>query len=275
MDIITKKIMVSAKKPFVLVPISDIHMGNAGCDEKLLKDTVAWIKKKGAYTVILGDHIDAISNHDKRFEMDSIAERFHKDFDNLHYAETVAVVKALKPIKDHIIAAMPGNHEHTVKKRYSFDSIKMLCDALGCPRISDPSFIRLQLARGAGNVRNVDVFCSHGLFVGGGRKIGSKANNLRDLAAGFDADIYLAGHSHQLFGISDESLRIGDANNLISRRRFFINTGSFLRTYQADGKDNWAARKVFMPARIGVMRIDIYPKRTANGGWYPDVHIRE
>ena len=273
MDILTKRYDISAKNPFVLVPISDIHMGHAGCDEDLLKKTVAWIKKKGAKTVLLGDHIDAISHVDQRFELDSIATRFHTDFDNLPYAQTEAVIKALKPIKKNIIAAMPGNHEHTVKKRSSFDSAKMLCDGLGIPQISDPSFLRLHLSR-SGSVRNVDVFCTHGALVGGGRKSGAKVNNLRDTAAGFTADIYLAGHSHQLFTISDNVIGIDQLCRMTDERRFFVNTGSFLRTYAQDGKDSWASRKVFMPARVGVARIDIYAKPAGVRGWRPDIHVR-
>jgi len=273
MDIITKRVDISAKKPFTLIPISDIHMGNAGCNEKLLKDTVAFVKKTGAYTVLLGDMIDAISHLDKRFEMDSIADRFHAHFDNLHYAQTEAVIKALKPIKKQIIGAMPGNHEHTVKKRSSFDSTKMLCDDLDVPQLSDPSFIRTILSR-SGDTRVIDIFGSHGLFVGGGRKSGAKINNLRDIAAGFSADIYLAGHSHQLFTISDNVIGVSPAGTMVNKRRFFVNTGSFLETYKADGKDSWAARKVFMPARVGVARIDVYTKRDVNGTWYPDIHVR-
>ena len=82
MNIITKEIPISASKSVSIVPLSDLHVGNSMHDSDLLKKTVAWIKKNGAYTILLGDQIDAISQADRRYENDSIAEEFKDKLDN-------------------------------------------------------------------------------------------------------------------------------------------------------------------------------------------------
>jgi len=272
MNIVTKEIPISAASPVVIVPLSDLHIGNAAHDRDLLRKTVAWIKKKGAYTVLLGDQIDAISQADRRFENDSIATEFKSELDNLHHAQTRAVIKAMKPIKGHILGVMAGNHEHTVKQRYSYDSAAIVADELTAPLLSDPSWVRLKLVRTERSMHHINMFCSHGLFVGGGRKFGSKVNNMRDLAAGFAADIYLGGHSHTLFHISDVGMSVSPNGKILEKRRHYINTGSFMRTYIDNDKDSWASRKVFMPNRVGCARIDLRLKKHGQT-YYPDIHV--
>ena len=273
MNIITKEIPISASEPVTIVPISDLHVGNSAHDTDLFRKTIRWIKKKGAYTILLGDQIDAISQADRRFENDSIAEEFKSDLDNLHHAQTRSVIRSMKPVQDHILGVMAGNHEHTVKKRYSYDSAAIIADELTIPLLADPSWVRLRLARNSTSKHHIDMLCSHGLFVGGGKKYGSKVNNMRDLAAGFDADIYLGGHSHTLFHVSDIGMSISPYGKILEKRRHFINTGSFQRTYINNDKDSWASRKLFMPNRTGCARIDIYLKKHGTA-YKTDIHVR-
>lgn len=262
MKVYTRDISISVSEPVTLVPISDIHMGNIGCDTKKLRDTVSWIKDNGAYTILLGDQIDAIIADDKRFENSSIDQGFVKHLDNLPYAQTSAVAKIMMPIKDRILGVMSGNHELTVKNKYSFDSAAVLADMLGVEEITDPAFIRLRLNRTTTSQFVQTLFCTHGLALGGGRKIGGKANNLRDLSSGFHADVYMAGHTHQLFTLSDNYAVPGGKDEVLYKRRTFVNTGSFQRTYDVNADiDTWASRKAFSPERTGVARIDFYLKR--------------
>ena len=265
MKVVTKELNISATEPVTLIPISDIHMGNVGCDVDKLKATVQWIKDNGAYTVLLGDQIDAIIGGDKRYENDSMHPDFLGSLDNLPYAQTAAVAKILKPIKDQILGVMGGNHEFTVKNHYSFDSTAVLADMLDAPKMTDPAFLRLRLRRTTTSVFTVDIFCTHGLALGGGRKIGGKLNNLRDLAAGFHGDIFLAGHTHQLFTVADRYIYPNQKGEVEYRTRTYVNTGSFQRTYNLDDDiDTWASRKAFMPEKTGVARIDMYLKTKAD-----------
>ena len=274
MNSIQHEIPIKATKPIVIVPISDIHMGHAGCDTALLKKTVAWIKKSGAYTILLGDLIDAISNNDRRFENDSIAPEFKSQLDNLHYAQTAAVIKALTPIKDRILGSLPGNHENSVKKMFSYDSNAIICEKLGVQQLTDPSYVQIRARRTKTSASTLNIFCTHGLLVGGGKQTGSKVNNLMNVAAGFDADIYLGGHSHKLFQISDNKIGISANGRVVERRLNFVNTGTFQKTYMInDDRDTWASRLGFKPSKIGVARIDVYTKRDENGD-HLDVHVR-
>ena len=67
MNSVTIDIDISPDEPVILVPISDVHVGHVDFDKKLFADTVRWIKDNNAYTILLGDLIDGISQKDRRY----------------------------------------------------------------------------------------------------------------------------------------------------------------------------------------------------------------
>jgi hypothetical protein len=271
---IQKEINITTDKHVSLIPLSDLHCGNIGCDVEKIKGTIQWIKDNGAYTILLGDMIDAITQKDPRHENDSIHPYFMDKLDNLAHEQTMYVVELLKPIKNQIIATMGGNHEGAVKKHFSYDSAKVLADTLGIPLITDPSIVRIRLRRSTTATMAYDIWCSHGVGLGGGKMIGGKANNLVKVAGGFHADCYMAGHTHSLLTFSDIYMFANSRGNVVARKRIYINTGSFQKTYDLpDGVDTWASRTGFMPARTGTARLDLYLKRD-NNKYRIDAHAR-
>ena len=271
MKVIIHDVKISAEKPFCLIPISDIHMGHADYDADFAKKTISWIAKKGASTILLGDLIDGICPKDLRFENKSIADEFRVHLDNLHHKQTEAVVKLINPIKENVIAIMAGNHEETVKKYYSYDSTQVIAEEIKKPIIPDPSYVVLRFDCN-GSKRLVSIFCTHGQFLGG-RKRGGKVNRMEDLAASFEADIYLAGHSHDLFVTRVDKIGLSRNGDYETKRNFFINTGSFMDTYLQGNFSTWGSRKLFPPNRPAVARIDFYAKNKDNKR-YIDVHCR-
>lgn len=259
MKVLTKEIKIGTDEPVTLIPISDIHLGNIGCDTKKLKGTVKWIKNNDAYVILLGDMIDAITQKDPRYENGSIHKDFADKLDNLPHEQTMAVADILFPIEDRIIATLAGNHEFAVKKHFSYDSALVLSQELGVPLLPDPSIVRLRLRRTKTSTFNYDIWCSHGVGLGGGKMVGSKVNNIMKVAAGFHADCYMAGHTHSLFTTSDMYMYANQRCKIESTKRTFINTGSFQKTYDLPGGvDTWASRSGFMPARTGTARLDLY-----------------
>ena len=267
---------ITPNEPVILVPISDVHVGHVDHNKKLFHDTVKWIKDNNAYTILLGDLIDGISQKDRRYENDSIADEFKEHLDNLHYKQTEAFLKGIKPIKDNVIAVMGGNHEQTVKSQFGFDSTSVVGQQLEKPILTDPGYVIIRFHDGNAT-RLYTIFCSHGNWMGG-RKRGSKINAMEDKMADFDFDMILAGHTHDKWVSTRKKIVpvIGRKNKVSfdEQRKIFINTGSFMTTYTDSNIDTWASRSVFAPQSAGVVRADFYLKRNKNGSRYIDVHTR-
>jgi UDP-2,3-diacylglucosamine pyrophosphatase LpxH len=276
MNGVIKDINISVDKPVILVPISDVHIGHADHNKKLFTDTVKWIKNNNAYTVLLGDLIDGISQKDRRFENDSIADDFKDHLDNLHYRQCEVFLKGIMPIKDNVIAVMGGNHEQIVKKNFGFDPISVIAQRIGKPILTDPAYVVLRFHDGKAT-KLYNIFCSHGDWMGG-RKRGSKVNNMEDKIADFDFDMICAGHTHDKWVSTRKTIVpvVGRNNNITldENRKIIINTGSFVSTYTDANHDTWASRKVFSPQSAGVVRCDFYLKRNKTGSRYLDVHTR-
>ena len=271
MNVIIKNINIVRNKPVTFVPISDVHVGHADFDKQYFKDTVAWIKKKGALTVLLGDLIDGIGKKDRRFENASLDPEFYPYLDNLHQKQVEIFLDLIKPIKEQVIAVSTGNHETAVKKQFSYDATATIASVMGKPILTDPGYVVLKFHEGKG-ICKLGVFCSHGCFLGG-RYSGGKINAMERLAQHFRADIYLAGHTHQKFIVEGHQIGLSKNFRLEEKRVYFANTGAFLRTYAEKNTDTWASRSVFPPQVPGVVRFDFYLK-TKNNVRYIDVHAR-
>lgn len=272
MKVIQKDIAISAENPHCLVLIGDIHMGHADHDEDFARKTIAWIKKKGASVILLGDLIDGIAPQDRRFENSSIADNFKIHLDNLHAKQVEKVVELLDPISGQIISTMSGNHEDTVKKHFSYDAAQNIADQLKVPLLTDPGYVVLRFKMGT-SIMLKSILCSHGHFMGG-RLRGGKVNAMERLPASFAADIYAAGHTHDLWVTKKSPIGLTRNGNLETRKIYFINTGSMMNTYPESDVSTWASRKLFDPIAPGVARIDFYIKRTDTQSKYIDVHVR-
>jgi hypothetical protein len=273
MNVVTKKLDILPNIPITFVHLSDTHIGHVDCDKQYLRDTVAWIKKKGALTVLIGDAIDAIGMRDKRFEVNSIDPFFLPYLDQLYQKQVEVFLDIIGPIKGQILWIMTGNHETTIKKRSSYDAVKVISEALEIPILTDPGYTGLRFHNGSA-ICSVKVWASHGVFMGG-RYRGGKINTLERVGQYFPGcDLYLAGHTHDKWIIEGHQVRLTQNFRIEERRCYYANTGATMRTYQEKDTDTWASRSVFAPQTPGVVRFDLYLKRRAGTARYIDVHGR-
>jgi len=116
-----------------------------------------------------------------------------------------------------------GNHEDRVYKHTGIDVSRMLALEMGLvERYSDNSFVLfVKFGKADGySIRqpkqNVySFFCSHGY--GGGKKSGSKMNNVVDMTKTVDADIYVFSHVHDVMGKPTDAFRC-DYQNMVLKR---------------------------------------------------------
>jgi hypothetical protein len=188
--------------------------------------------------------IDAIPTQDRRFENKAIAPDLMKCLDNLHHVQTSRLTRMFKPISDKILGILPGNHEITLKKSFSYDATAVMAESLNIPIITDPGFLVLKFNRSNTSSFKIKILCNHGISTA--RRKGGVVNALEDISRYIDADIYLTGHSHQRFSTSQDIVILNNKNILTTHKRVFGNTGSCMNNYVLnDDTDNWMSRKVF------------------------------
>lgn len=205
--------------------MADLHIGDSQCDFKLILEKIEHIKNtKNAYCILDGDLMDtAIAS--------SIGDTYAANLQPMEQLKQC--VKIFDPIKDKILAVLPGNHENRVYKTDGIDITEIMCSQLGIPERYSPTtallFIRFGERKTGHHHRRqlYTVYVTHGS--GGGRKEGGKVNRLADLASIVDADIYISGHTHLPVVFKEAFFRVSGSNSSVALvDKLFINLGASL-----------------------------------------------
>ena len=142
-------------------------------------------------------------------------------------------VKIFEPIKDKILAVLPGNHENRVYKSDGLDITELMCAQLRIPEKYSPTTALLFVRFGERSSKyhnrpmRYTIYATHGS--GGGRKEGGKVNRLADLASIVDADIYVHAHTHLPLVFKESFFRVSEGNSSVQLvDKLFINTSAAL-----------------------------------------------
>ena len=261
-----KKVLPGADK-ITIVPFGDVHYGTPACDISSFTSMLKWAEKEdNLYLIGMGDMFDCILADDKRYDAShDQGQSFLKHYETMK--------NLLSPVKHKIIGLHSGNHEFTLAKKGYGDPVESICNQLGIEYIGYSAFTQLVARRKflKGLESNaITIYSHHGWF--SGRKMGGKINNITDLALHWDADIYLAGHSHDLFGVRKVKVDYNGSKKLI-----FCNTGTFLKSAPWD-TTTYSERAGYPPVKLGIARIEWQPwkeKRVEMGKEKGDLHIIE
>lgn len=208
-----------------IVPMADLHLGDSNSDFKLIMERIEYIKNTpNVYCILGGDLMDcAISS--------SVGDTYGanlKPMDQLSQC-----VKIFEPIKDKILAVLPGNHENRIYKTDGLDITEMMCAQLGIADKYSPTTALLFIRFGRKDAANrhrpqlYTIYITHGS--GGGRKEGGKINRLADLACIVDADIYIMGHTHLPAILRNTFYRVSGSNSSVAPvEKLFVNTAAAL-----------------------------------------------
>lgn len=260
MQVTEHKIQLKSRSDcFYLIPLGDIHLGTKNCDEEKLEKIIQYIKvNKNVYWIGMGDYIEAINYIDKRFDPANLHPRFQNKLDNLVTAQMQYVADLFNPIKKRCIGLLEGNHEETIRKDFQMSPVDYLAGALNVKNLGYVCMIRLTVCRPS--TQKIIVYATHGF--GAGRYAGGKVNNLLSIGKDFDADIYLAGHTHEKVGIDRDRLvmTLRGEPRLYAKKQLYAITGSFFKTYQQDSKA-YTEKKGYPPTPTGVVKIKIEPFR--------------
>ena len=234
-----------------IVPIGDLHFGSPNCNFKLFKEIISYVlHTPNCYTIGMGDYFDAILPKDPRYDA---SQEFSLLDDNFEKIKDL-----LTPISNKILCLLTGNHEYRLHCDGYGDLIKRLSKELSVPYAGFSTFLKIETIEKP--VRKIIIYAHHGWFAG--RQRGSKINNLENLMRDYEANIYLAGHSHDLFATRRVRINFNGAKKVI-----FANTGSFLET-ATWGTSGYGERAGFPPQKLGVVKIKWYPDKD-------DIHVSE
>lgn len=208
-----------------VLPLADLHLGDFNSDFKLIMDRIEYIKNSpNVYCILGGDLMDcAIAS--------SVGDTYGANLKPMDQLKQCVAI--FEPIKDKILAVLPGNHENRLYRTDGVDITEMMCAQLGILEKYSPTtallFIRFGKNKASSHHRPVlyTVYATHGS--GGGRKEGGKINRLTDLALIVDADIYLMGHTHLPAILRNSYYRVSGSNSTVaSVEKLFVNTAAAL-----------------------------------------------
>lgn len=212
-------------EPIRILPLSDLHYGDPHADEKLVRSLIQRIQDDPAcYTVLVGDLINTAvqgSKSDAKRETQSITE------------QVKGMADMLLPIRDKILAGVPGNHEERAYKLADTDLTDLTMTMLGLPELYRPTSALIYVRtgkhpRGQGMI-TYSLYINHG-HGGGGRRPGSKVNNLDDLGSVIDADVIIVGHSHLPATFRKSRLRCSPQTfSAETHEQVFVNIASALK----------------------------------------------
>lgn len=206
-------------------PMADHHIGDSMCDFKSVMERIEYIRTTpNAYCILGGDLMDtAICS--------SIGDTYGANLQPMEQLKQC--VKIFEPIKDKIIAVLPGNHENRVYKSDGIDMTEIMCNQLGIPEKYSPTtallFIRFGTQGGKHHNRPqlYTAYVTHGS--GGGRREGGKVNRLADLASIVDADIYIHSHTHLPVVFREGFFRTYPSTSTVAQvDKLFVNTAASL-----------------------------------------------
>lgn len=207
-----------------LHPMADLHLGDPHSDYREIVARIEHIRNTpNAYCILDGDLMDAAI-------ASSIGDTYGASLQPMEQLKEC--VKLFEPIKDKILAVLPGNHEHRIYKQDGIDMTELMCTQLGIAnRYSSTTallFIRFGKSGNHNRRQLYTAYVTHGS--GGGRKEGGKVNRLADLASIVDADIYIHAHTHLPLVFRESFFRVSGANSSVAMvDKLFVNTAAALK----------------------------------------------
>jgi hypothetical protein len=260
-------------EPIYLIPFGDIHRSSPMCHEDKWLEFVDWAKtKKRAYFLGMGDYDDMASTSERAILTDKkLHDSSLQTLERLYMTHTERFAKELKFMNGRMIGLLEGNHYAEFQNGTT--STQKLAELLDCKYLGVSSFIRLSFPY-EGKRTSIDIWAHHGK--GAARLIGGSLNKVQQMGESAEADIYLMGHDHKktVGLVTKLTLDAGGGKlKLHHRKQLYARTGSFLKGYE-DDKVSYVADAAMSPTDLGVVKIELTPRRERKDGdsYYIDIH---
>lgn len=212
---------------------ADEHLGDECCDVKRLMQRIEYVKNTpNAYCILNGDILDNATKT-------SIGDTYTQEFNPMQQLEKAVELFGPLAEKGKILCLSHGNHENRTYKKEGINLSALMAAQLGLSDRYTPTsaviFLRFgtlvghKETNGSGKNRMIcyTIYVLHGS--GGGRKEGSKAIRLADMASIVDCDIYCHAHTHLPMVMKQGFHRIDTKNSAVTHvNKLFVNTAANL-----------------------------------------------
>ena len=263
-----------AKKPLVIAPLGDIQWagGRGPTAKQALREYLDRTLEMGAYYLGMGDYTDFLSpSNRQRIRAAALYDTAEDVIDDKALDLALELYQEyLRPTKGRWLGLLHGHHYAMLKTGESTD--QRLCQLLEAPFLGTSAFIRLKFKIDAGDM-NVIIWAHHGC--GGGVTAGAPLNKLEKAALGFDADIYVMGHTTKSPATPLNRVKARwnghGAPDLIHKKVLLVNSGGFNKSYIVGSKQGrvpmggYAEQGMMNPAALGAPIIRIEPLRHDSG----------
>ena len=254
---------VKRSDTFTIVPLADVHIGNAACDEGLFASVVKRIKDDPTcYWLGLGDYCEFINRSDRRFSVTSLADWLKVEhLADLAKAQRDRFLDYVLPIADKCIALVGGNHEAAIRKHYEraihLEIVDAIKQAAGHPpdyrmSLDYCGWLQLRFRVDDKHTRSTLNWYLHHGFVGG-KLAGAKALNLQRWLWSHDADLVLFGHSHNT-GTQVEAV---ESVNRFGKVVYQNRLGAYAGTFMTGAE--YAKEKGYFPMPKARIEIQLKP----------------
>jgi len=250
-----------------IVPLGDVHLGNAACDEKLFRSVVKRIEDDpDCYWFGMGDMCEFINPSDPRWDVASLASWIKMvHLGDLAKAQKDRFLEIVEPIAPKCLGLIEGNHEGTIKKYYErdiySDIVTGIKEAGGfdadhqlaldyCGWLILRHYQRAEGERG-GAAWSTRISLHHG-FVGG-KLAGAKALNMQRWLWTHDCDLAVFGHSHNASTQVEAVESIATSGRVMHQHRIGCYGGSFMNGAE------YAVRKGYFPIPKTHIEIHLRP----------------
>lgn len=228
----------------------DWHIGAKGVDKVALRKMIDYIKKSGANWMFTGDMCESTIHTHKNFDMRTQDPEIQGIEAEYSWAK-----KLIKPIADQCAGILTGNHDERNAKSSEIDMVRMLCDDFEIPYLKNAAYTRIRYSA-YGKSCSTLVYMVHGFS--SGRQRGSRINSLESLSNAHRADVYVSGHTHDMFVTSALVDTMTDSGNYVQKMLYFGNTGTFLRSY-VQGQSSYAEAAGYRPNKVGYLEAEFNP----------------
>lgn len=223
--------------------MSDLHINEITCNEKLLKNHLDYLVKNNCRIFIRGDIGNFITKNDKkRYVKSKDAQKIDASLNE----EIDYIVNFLKPYANYIDYIGQGNHEVSMIKYNSLDPVYMIVWALNQIRNKKlqrivcgdyKGFITLKFFKPDKNstcgVRRYIIFSHHGK--GENSPITKGIIDIQRLAMTTQAHLYWLGHKHTQ--IIDDTLHYETVNrdgDIITINQMGVITAGYERSFKSN-----------------------------------------
>jgi hypothetical protein len=220
-------------KEIKIIPLADLHVGDPLLDERLLKQTIEYIRDNdNVFTILNGDLMNVGLKN-------SVTDVYEEKLTPME--QILKLVKLLEPIKDKILVATSGNHERRIKIDTSIDITYFAMNQLGIQDryTSGAYYLYLYFGnkeRGRQCPMVYTIFGYHGSS--NSRKMGGKINRLVEMSDTCIADVFLMSHVHEPIGTKKVIYLPDYSNKALNRKEMlyaisnsFLNHGGYGEFY--------------------------------------------